>query len=152
MMKRARDFFTPEQIDQLKASIQLAEKSTSGELRVHLENRCKGEVLDRAAFVFDELNMQKTIERNGVLIYLAVIDHKFAILGDGGINEKVSNDYWVEMKDQVQKYFLEHEFMDGLTYAIEHVGESLKNHFPIKRGDSNELQDDITDEISISEN
>ena len=88
MSKSARNFFTEEEKENIKLSIKNAELDTSGEIRVHVENKCKGEVLDRAAYVFDKLKMNKTELRNGVLFYLAIKNRKFAIIGDSGINEK----------------------------------------------------------------
>ena len=78
--------FSPEQQDLISSAIQNAENQTSGEIRVHLEKTCSGNVLDRAARVFSDLEMHKTELRNGVLFYLAYEDRKFAILGDAGIN------------------------------------------------------------------
>ena len=79
-------FFSHEQKERILRSIRDAELDTSGEIRVHLERRCRGEALDRAAYLFEKLNMHKTALRNGVLFYLSIEDHKFAILGDAGIN------------------------------------------------------------------
>ena len=83
------------------AAISDAESQTSGEIRLHMESRCKGDVLDRAAVVFETLAMHKTALRNGVLFYLATEDRKFAILGDGGINAVVPEGFWDEVKDTV---------------------------------------------------
>ena len=83
------------------AAISDAESHTSGEIRLHLESRCRGDVLDRAAVVFETLAMHKTALRNGVLFYLATEDRKFAILGDGGINAVVLEGFWNEVKDTV---------------------------------------------------
>jgi uncharacterized membrane protein len=82
----ASSFFSAEEQGKLLAAIKEAEKETSGEIRLHVESTCDGEVLDRAAWVFKKLGMEKTAERNGVLFYLAVQDRKFAIIGDAGIN------------------------------------------------------------------
>src|SRR5690606_19339244 len=79
-------------------AIRSAEISTSGEIQVHIESRCKGEVLDRAVKVFDTLKMNQTQDRNGVLFYLAVVDKRFAILGDKGINDVVPDDFWEKIK------------------------------------------------------
>ena len=90
----AKDFFTEAQKQQIQKAIAGAEFNTSGEIRVHIDNVCKDEVLDRAANVFHELKMDTTALRNGILFYLAINDRKFAILGDKGINEKVPADFW----------------------------------------------------------
>ncbi|MFN8241897.1 MAG: TPM domain-containing protein, partial [Bacteroidales bacterium] len=103
----ASTFFTDEQKSRIKSAISEAEEATSGEIRVHIETSCTGEVLDRAAWIFKKLGMHKTDLRNGVLFYLAVKDRKFAVIGDAGINSKVSEGFWDCIKDLMQKEFKE---------------------------------------------
>jgi len=140
----ASSFFTSEQKKQIVASIKEAELNTSGEIRVHIENHCKKEVLDRASAVFATLDMHKTELRNGVLFYLSIKDHKFAILGDGGINAVVPDDFWSSIKDMMQNKFVEGEFTEGLSAGIKMAGEKLKAHFLYQSDDKNELSDDIS--------
>ena len=140
----ASAFFSSEQKKQIVASIKEAELNTSGEIRVHIENHCKKEVLDRASAVFATLDMHKTELRNGVLFYLSIKDHKFAILGDGGINAVVPDDFWSSIKDMMQNKFVEGEFTEGLSAGIKMAGEKLKAHFPYQSDDKNELSDDIS--------
>ena len=137
--------FTSEQKARIKAAIQTAERNTSGEIRVHLENHCKTEnVLDRAAQVFAQLKMHETKARNGVLIYMAIKDHQFGIIGDGGINAKVESDFWDVTKDKMVKHFKEGRFTEGLVEGILCAGERLKEFFPHQNDDRNELSDDIS--------
>ena len=106
--------FTQQQKDAMVTAIKLAEKDTSGEIRVHIENHSKIDVLDRAADVFAHLNMHKTVQRNWVLIYVALLDHKSAILGDAGINAKVPADFWDSiMKNMIAK-FKEGKITEGI--------------------------------------
>ncbi len=140
----ASKFFTPDQKQQIVAALKDAELDTSGEIRVHIENHCKKEVLDRAAAVFASLKMHKTKLRNGVLFYLAIKDHKFAILGDGGINAVIPDDFWDNIKEMMQHLFKEGEFTVGLSSGITMAGEQLKDHFPYQSDDINELDDDIS--------
>lgn len=126
-------------------AIKNAEKETSGEIQVHIENHCKGEVLDRAAEVFEKLKMHKTAQRNAVLFYLAVEDHKFAILGDAGINSVVPENFWENIKEEMLVHFKTKAFTEGLRKGIEMSGQQLQQHFPYdKKGDINELPDDIS--------
>lgn len=136
--------FTEEQKQQIVQAIKTAEKNTSGEIRVHIEKKCKEDVLDHAAFMFDALEMQKTEQRNGVLIYLAVEDRKLAILGDAGINQKVPVNFWEDVKDLMVNNFKNGEFAKGLSEGIIKAGEQLKEHFPYQKNDENELSDDIS--------
>ena len=140
----ASKFFTSDQKRQIISAIKEAELNTSGEIRVHIENHCKKEVLDRAAAIFASLKMYKTKLRNGVLFYLAIKDRTFAILGDGGINAVVPDDFWDNIKEMMQRKFKEGEFTAGLSSGIKMAGEQLKVHFPYKSDDINELDDDIS--------
>ncbi len=137
-------YFTEENKLQIANAIRAAETNTSGEIRVHIEKHCREEVLDRAAFWFEKLEMHKTELRNGVLFYLAIEDHKFAILGDAGINQKVPADFWNETKEIVISKLKDDAFADGLAVGIIRAGEQLKAHFPYKTGDVNELSNDIS--------
>lgn len=137
--------FNSDQKKRIKSAIEEAELNTSGEIRVHLENHCKTEnVLDRAAQMFAQLNMHKTEARNGVLIYMAVKDHKFAIIGDAGINAKVEEDFWDITKEKMLKHFKSGDLTQGLVEGILCAGERLKEHFPYQKNDKNELSDDIS--------
>ncbi len=125
-------------------AIEEAENQTSGEIRVHIESRCREEVLDRAAWLFKKLDMDQTKDRNGVLIYLSVNDRKFAILGDSGINNVVPEGFWDEIKEMMISYFTKGEFATGLIYGIGKAGEQLKQYFPWQTDDVNELSDEIS--------
>ncbi|MEI6576189.1 MAG: TPM domain-containing protein [Bacteroidota bacterium] len=143
-MTSVKDFFSNPEQEEIKQVIQLSELDTSGEIRVHIEKTCPGEVMERAAYVFKQLKMQKTRDRNGVLIYLAVNNRKFAIIGDVGINEKVGANFWDEIKHDMLTDFRQADFTKGLCNAIHKAGEQLKQHFPYYQGDVNELSDDIS--------
>jgi len=137
-------YFTAENKLQITNAIRIAETNTSGEIRVHIESRCKGDVLDQAAYIFEKLEIHKTELRNGVLFYLAIEDHKFAILGDAGINQKVPEDFWDDIKEGVVAKFKEGLYSEGLAEGIVKAGEQLKEHFPYQVDDVNELSDEIS--------
>jgi len=141
---QASQFFTREQKERIGHAIRDAELATSGEIRVHVEGKCKGEVLDRAAYLFGKLDMHKTALRNGVLFYLAIDDHKFAIIGDAGINAVTGEDFWDVIRDRVMEEFRELRFVEGLEQGIRMAGEQLKEHFPYQKGDVNELPDEVS--------
>ena len=136
--------FTAEEEQQILQAIQQAELNTSGEIRLHVEPHCKKEVLDRAANVFAELKMHKTKLRNGVLFYMALEDHQFAILGDQGINKEVPTDFWDNIKEAMVLLFKQGDIAAGLSKGIEMAGEQLQQHFPYQRNDVNELDDAIS--------
>jgi len=141
---KASTFFSKEQQAQILASVREAENETSGEIRVHIESKLKGDVLDRAAWLFKKLGMHKTAERNGVLFYLAVNDKKFAIIGDAGIHAKVPDGFWDDISVLLTKNFKEGKFTEGLSEGILLTGKHLKIHFPHKKDDVNELPDEIS--------
>lgn len=140
---KAPELFSDEDRILIKAMIGEAEKMTSGEIRVYIDDDCKEDVMDKAAFVFAELNMHQTEQRNGVLIYLAVNDRKFAIIGDAGIHSKVGNDFWNRIKAEMGTMLSENRYRDALVYGIREAGEQLQHYFPYQRNDKNELPDDI---------
>jgi uncharacterized membrane protein len=88
--------------------------------------------------------MEKTELRNGVLFYLAVKSRKFAIIGDKGINAEVPENFWDEIKSNMEKLFKEGKFVEGLVQGIEETGKQLKKHFPHHLDDINELSDEIS--------
>ncbi|MDD2303975.1 MAG: TPM domain-containing protein [Prolixibacteraceae bacterium] len=143
------NFFSKEEKKQITDAIAQAELNTSGEIRLHVEGKCKIDVLDRAAYIFEKLEMNQTEKRNGVLFYLAVYDRKFAIIGDSGINQLVAADFWNETKETMLPYFKEGKFTDGLTKGILMAGEQLKANFPYQSNDVNELSDEISFEKNL---
>lgn len=138
----------PDQFDdaarmRIRKAVSEAELLTSGEIRVYIEDESRGDVLDRAVFVFEQLGMHKTALRNGVLIYLAVQDHRFAIIGDAGIHEKVGHDFWDTVKEEMGNHFRSGRFAEGIVLGVTRAGEKLQHFFPRKKGDVNELPDDM---------
>jgi len=140
----AVNFFSKEEKELIKSAVKEAELNTSGEIRVHLDNRCKEDVMDRAAWWFGKLEMHKTEKRNGVLFYLAVKDKKFAILGDAGINAVTPENFWDKIKEKMAEHFAEGNFSTGLKEGILMAGLALKSHFPYQENDINELSDEIS--------
>ncbi|WP_375579593.1 TPM domain-containing protein [Marivirga tractuosa] len=140
----AKDAFTEEEKKTIVNAIKEAEKNTSGEIQVHLENHCKEDVKDHAAYIFKTLKMHKTELRNGVLFYMAIKDHKFAILGDAGINNKVPENFWDDIKEHMLAHFKNGDLTAGLSEGIKMAGEQLAAHFPYKNDDENELPNEIS--------
>lgn len=128
----------------LKEAVARGESHTSGQIRLHVESRCKEDVLDHAAYIFERLEMHKTEDRNGVLFYFSLLDHKFAILGDKGINEKAPEGFWDAIRDDMLSYFKQGKYIDGLVKGIEAAGKELAADFPRRHNNENELPDDIS--------
>ena len=143
-MSNAITILNREEDRRVVEAIKQAELNTSGEIKVHIENRCKGDVEERSLVVFNKLKLNETKLQNGVLIYLAVRDHKFAILGDEGINNVVGQGFWNDVKDLMLSHFKENRFADGLEQGIQRCGEKLKTYFPYQSDDINEIPDEIS--------
>lgn len=144
MSKSARDFFSKEEVALIVSTIAKAEKRTSGEIRLHLEDSCKKDVLKRAEEIFVKHKMHKTAQRNGVLFYMAVKTKDFAVAGDSGIHQKVTQAFWENINQMVLQHFKEGKFAEGLCKGIELCGEQLHKHFPHQANDKNELSDEIS--------
>lgn len=141
-----KPLFTAEEKNAIVEAIGSAEAMTSGEIRLHIETKCKTEdPLERALQVFYELKMNETALQNGVLIYLAYTDHKFAIIGDKGINTVVPATFWDGVKEVMAGHFRQGEFFQGVVFAIKETGVHLKQYFPLQHGDKNELSNDISE-------
>lgn len=138
------DVFTEEVKGRIESAIHKAEHHTSAELRVHIENECPENPLDRASFIFAQLGMHKTKLRNGVLIYLALKDRKLAIIGDGGINSVMAPDAWNNIYHEMANHFRTGNFEAGVIYGVEQVGKAIQTHFPIEINDKNELSNQVT--------
>ena len=143
-MNKVESFLTTEEEIVVIQAIQKAEKNTSGEIRVHIENKTEKPTLERAKEVFLYLKMDQTRQRNGILLYVGVSSKEFAILGDEGINNRIPEGFWEEEKKMVLHHFSKNNYEKGLVLAIEKVGEKLKKYFPYKKDDTNELPNEIS--------
>ena len=125
-------------------AIRSAEKQTSGEIRIYMEQHCAYiNPLDRAKEIFAELEIYKTKDRNGVLLYIATKDHQLALLGDEGIYKKMGQVFWDNEVKQMLASFKQHQFIDGVCKIISDIGQALKENFPYASDDKNELDDGI---------
>lgn len=135
---------SPEFRARVTAAIQDAERDTSGEIRVHIQHRVKGDIFAVAKARFEELGMTATEQRNGVLFYVAIKDKRFAVLGDQGINDRVPEGFWQETVDAMRQHFAEGDLVGGLEAGIRQAGKALKEFFPYQSDDVNELSDEIS--------
>jgi uncharacterized membrane protein len=144
-LNRKKKFFTDAENHVIVEAIRHAEKDTSGEVRVFAESRCRWmDAIDRAAEMFYVLEMQKTDQRNGVLVYVALKDRQLAVFADEGIHKKVGEAYWEKVVNDMLQNFNRNDYAKGIAGCVIQVGEALRSHFPYDRGtDKNELPDDI---------
>ena len=140
----AEEFLTEGERKQVSAAIAEAELRTSGEVRVHLDDRTVDDVLEHAAFIFEELGMHRTRDRNGVLIYLSVADRKLAVIGDEAINQQVPENFWNDVLGLLKLHLAAGRPAHGLVEAVHMVGEKLRIHFPLKHDDTDELPNEVS--------
>lgn len=143
--KKPQQYFSETEKERIVGAIRNAERRTSGEVRIYIENKCEYvNPLHRAQELFFQLQMDTTAERNGVLVYVAMKDRQLAVFGDEGIHQKVGSAFWdTEVKKMISEFRLQH-YAEGLAVIIEDIGEALATHFPYdNQGDKNELPDDI---------
>ena len=153
-MSKVEAFLTPDEEHAIVEAIGQAEKNTSGEIRIHIENgsslkdeqalQSSKSTLERAVEVFHQLEMEKTHERNGVIIYVAVSSKQFAIYGDKGIHDKVADTFWDSTKETILAHFKNGNFKQGLIEGILKAGDQLQKYFPHREEDTNELSNEIS--------
>jgi uncharacterized membrane protein len=143
-MSRVENFLSKEEEQDIVQAILEAENNTSGEIRVHIEAHTRLDHMDRAKEVFQMLKMGNTKEENGVLIYVAVNDRKFAIYGDRGMDEVVPEGFWDSTRDAIQAQFKQKNFKQGIIDGILKAGKELQTHFPWQSDDINELSDEVS--------
>lgn len=131
--------------EQVVAAIREAEKRTSGEIRVFIERKCRFvDPLDRAAELFWRLQMENTVRKNAVLIYVAVRDHQYAIYADEGIHQALGPEFWNGNVKRMQNHFRSLPLAEAISRVIEDTGTALEHHFPgLNQHDRNELSDEI---------
>jgi uncharacterized membrane protein len=146
--KNPARFFSRQDKAAIQQAIAEAEQHTSGEIRVHLVSQfAEGlDPLEEGRKIFEHLGMTATAGRNGILFLLELKQQQLVILGDRGIHEKVPENFWQEIRDVVLQGFQQKDFAGGLIRGIERCGEKLKTHFPHRKGDLNELSDEITEQ------
>ena len=136
-----KQFFNQDEEKHIMQAIRHAEKESSGEVRLYVESHCKTATHERAMAMFKKLRMHRTAERNGVLIYIALMDKQFAIFGDEGIHQKMGFSFWTKEAESLKAHLSKGETVEGICKAIEDIGQVLKEHFPPNDNDKNELSD-----------
>jgi uncharacterized membrane protein len=139
-----RRFLTAADLDAIAGAVTETERTTSGEIRVHLDAACPGDPLARAISVFERLRMHRTARRNGVLVYVAIEDRKLAVIGDTGVHARVPPDYWDGLARALATHFREGRPREGLLAVVGEVGRTLARHFPRDPGDRDELEDRVS--------
>ena len=143
---RTKEFIGKLDHDRVVQAIRDVEAKTSAEVRVYIQRgKLEGDALAAAEARFQKLGMDKTEERNAVLIFIAPRAHKFAVVGDKAIHERCGEQLWQSVVDRMRAHFQEERFGDALVEAIQEVGQALALHFPKRSREANELPDDVVE-------
>ncbi len=140
---RPRKFIEHLRQKEIVEAIRAAEKKTSGEIRVFITRKPVEAPVEAAQAQFLRLGMDKTCDRNAVLIFVAPRSHKFAVIGDVGVHTRCGDGFWQQMAAEMTGHFRGQNFNQGLLHAIGRAGELLAQHFPPRPDDRNELPDEV---------
>jgi uncharacterized membrane protein len=141
---RSREFLSKLEHDRIVRAIREAESKTSGEIRVYVQRgKLNADPLIVAQKQFQKLQMDRTQERNAVLIFIAPRVHKFAVVGDKAVHEKCGDEFWQRIVEGMRAHFQNEKFSHALVEAIKEIGKVLAAHFPRMSKSADELPDDI---------
>lgn len=136
--------FTPDEEQRIEAAVAEAERMTSGEIRLHVDDHCNEDALNHARKAFEKLGMHRTSDHNAVLIYVALIDHQIAIYGDEDIHHTVGLNYWTSLIEIVTSHARQGDLVTGLIEAILELGSILRKYYPYQVDDVDELENTIS--------
>ncbi|MBI3554550.1 MAG: TPM domain-containing protein [Elusimicrobia bacterium] len=142
-----RHFLTDDERKRIAAEIALLEAKTAGEIHVHVIGRAgKGDALELAKRTFFKLGLEKTDGRNGVLILISHLDHRFAIYGDEGIHARAGQKLWDKAAKTLTEHFAARRYPEGIEACVREVGQELARHFPKTDGPGkNQLSNEVTE-------
>ena len=135
---KAKSFLHQVDHPRIIASIDQAERGTTGEIRVWVSDRNRPHALEAARKRFAKLKMDRTRHRNAVLIFIAPRSRSFAVVGDVGIDEKVGEQFWFEVRDAMVEHLRNERYTEAILHAVETAGARLSEHFPAVPGEKNE--------------
>lgn len=143
---RTKEFLSRLDHERIVAAISAAEKTTSGEIRVFVQRgEIKGDALPLAERKFQALGMQKTAERNAILIFVAPRAQKFAVVGDEGVHAKCGTEFWQGLVDAMRDHFKRDAFTEALVHGVDSAGQLLARYFPRRSDDRDELSNDVVE-------
>ena len=140
---KAREFLDQLHRAKIVTAIREAERKTSGEIRVFISRKSIADPLKAAQGHFVQMGMEKTRQRNGVLIFVAPRTHKFAVVGDVGVQTHCGDTFWTQLAHEMSAHFKKSDFTSGIIHGVRKAGDLLAQHFPRKPGDKNELPDEV---------
>lgn len=98
----------------------------------------------RAERCFLEEEVFATRDRTGILIFVALFEHRVVVMGDGGINRAVPEGAWDHVVDDVIAGIRERRPAEALIAAITECGRLLEEHrLEIRPDDTDELPNEL---------
>ena len=125
-----RSFSKHLQHDRIVAAIRDSELKTTGEIRVSISPKHTDDAVAAARKEFVRLGLNRSPERNNVLIFVAPRARQFAVIGDEAVHAKCGDDFWRQLADAMTGYFRKSEFTPGILHGVQKAGELLATHFP----------------------
>lgn len=143
-----KKYLSKEELDEIQSAINMIEKETSGEIRLCLRSKRnfrekKSTVRDIAIGDFYKLEMDKTKDGTGVLVYIFFKERLFEIIADKNIYEKIDKSKFDFIIQAMTLNFRNRNYAGGILHCIKEIGEVMKKEFPVKPDDVNELPDEI---------
>lgn len=135
-----------EATDRIAKAVAAAELRTSAEIKVVVSRYCWQDIRDKAESLFYKYQLDKTKDRNAVMILLVLVNREFLVYGDKGIHEKVDEDFWLQVCSAMQEKFAAGDLVEGLCTGVERVGDQLATYFPRTKDDENEIADEVVHE------
>ena len=134
-----RDALSRDEIDRIEAKIAAVERLTSAELRVVLTRSTWLGIKTKARTVFRKYQLDKTAERNAVLLLIDFRNQEILVYGDEGVDSLVGQDFWNDVRDAMVEEFRGGKLADGISIGIRIVGEKLSLLYPPKSSDVDEI-------------
>jgi len=125
-----RSFSKHLQHDRIVAAIRDSELKTTGEIRVSISPKHTDDAVAAARKEFVRLGLNRSPERNSVLIFVAPRARQFAVIGDEAVHAKCGDEFWRQLADAMSGYFRKSEFTPGILHGVQKAGELLATHFP----------------------
>jgi len=140
---KASEFLNRLEHDAIVKEIGGAETKTRGEIRVFISRKETKDAVAAAEKMFHHLGMQKSPERNGVLLFVAPRVRKFAVIGDSAVHERCGDQFWKEVAHEMSLHFGRGEFTEGIIHGVRRAGKLLADHFPRYAGDKKQPPGDV---------
>lgn len=114
----------------VREAIVAAERSTSAAIHVSIAPYFWGDVRRTAERAFRKLGLARTLERNGVLLFVVPSRREFAVIGDVSAHERLGQRAWDSLAEVIAEHFHREDPTRALELGIGELGLRLAQHFP----------------------